>query len=115
MRERDHEHRLERRTGRRILIAGILGTVGGAVLGLVVGAIIFEPGNVAFWTMGVAGAILVGGIAMVQGGFAGLEATDPGHEPSNVTDPLRDDRDLTSTEPETPAWRDDVDGPDARG
>lgn len=104
---------MERRTGRRILLGGVLGTVVGAVLGLVAGAMIFEPGNVAFWTMGVAGAILIGGIATVVGGLAGLERTQPGREPSDVADPLHADPGPTSTEPPTDAWssldRDEVD------
>jgi hypothetical protein len=41
--------------------------------------------------MALAGAILLGGIAAVQGGLAGLEPVDPGSEPSNQADPLRDD------------------------
>jgi predicted phage tail protein len=104
MRERDRERRFERRTRPRIVVAGAVGVVVGAILGAIVGAIVFDVGTAAFWAMVLAGAILVGGIAMVQGGMAALGSTDPGQEPADAADPLRAERGLTSTEPETPAW-----------
>jgi hypothetical protein len=91
-RERDLERRVGRRTGRRIAVGAIIGTVVGAVAGLIVGAIVFEPWSAGHWAMTLALAILVGGIAMVQGGLAGLDAADPGSEPTHGGDPLRDER-----------------------
>jgi len=90
MNDRDREHRVQRRTGRRIVVGAIVGAVAGAIVGLIAGALIFEPGNVAFWTMGLGGAILGGGIAFVQGGFAGLESVNPGNEPFEHDEPLED-------------------------
>lgn len=117
MDERDRERRLERRTGRRILLGAVVGTLLGAALGLLVGAFVFEPWTAAHWTMGLAGAILGGGIAMVQGGLAGLESGDPGAEPSTQRDPLRDQRGWTSHERDERSQRApderEVDGGDA--
>lgn len=97
-RERDLEHRFERRTGRRIVVGAILGTALGAIVGLIVGAFVFRPWTPGHWAMTLALAILGGGIAMVQGGLAGLESTDPmdGQQPlgdgEGWTSPEKDER-----------------------
>lgn len=85
----------------------IVGTLVGGSLGLLVGAFVFDPWTAAHWTMAFAGAILGGGIALVQGGITGLEATQPGSEPSNTADPLRAESGPTSTEGQTRAWPSD--------
>jgi hypothetical protein len=48
--------------------------------------------------MGFAGAILGGGIALVQGGMTGLEAVNPGAEPYERQHPVGDDDGWTSPE-----------------
>jgi len=98
MGERERERRLRRRTGRRILVGGVVGAVIGGALGLLIGAFLFDPWTPAHWAMALAGVILGGGIAMVQGGLMGLEPVDPGAEPSNLQDPIRDENGWTSPE-----------------
>jgi MFS family permease len=98
MDERDREHRIGRRTGRRMLIGGVVGTALGAALGLLVGAFVVAPWTAAHWAIAFAGAILGGGIALVQGGLAGLEPVNPGAEASGDADPLRDATGWTSVE-----------------
>jgi hypothetical protein len=98
MDEQDREGRVKRRTGRRVVVGGIIGTVIGAGVGLLIGAFIFDPWTAGHWAIAVALAILGGGIGMVQGGLSGLESVDPGAEPSTVRDPVRDEKRWTSRE-----------------
>jgi len=98
MDELGRERRLERRTGRRMVVGGVVGAVIGAALGLLVGAFVVDPWTPAHWAMALGGVILGGGIAMVQGGLTGLEAVDPGAEPSSMDDPIRDESGWTSPE-----------------
>jgi hypothetical protein len=77
----DRERNFERRGGRRIVVVGIACTIVGAVLGWIVGAIVFRPWGAGDWAMALGGAILIGGIGFVWGGLWGLEAVNPGAEP----------------------------------
>ena len=92
MDERDVERRFERRAGRRLVVGAIVGTVVGAIAGLLVGMIVFRPWTGGDLAMALAGAILLGGVGGVWGGLAGLEPADPGREPLERADPLRDER-----------------------
>jgi hypothetical protein len=94
----ERERKVERRAVRRVAGAAVLGALIGALLGLATGAAIFAPWNAGDWTMALAGAILGGGIASVQGGLSGLESVNPGREPAEHDRPVREVRSWTSPE-----------------
>jgi len=90
MDERDLERRFERRAGRRLVVSAIAGIALGAVAGLLVGMAFFRAWSGADIAMALGGAILFGGIGAVWGGLAGLEPADPGREPLERAEPMRD-------------------------
>ena len=91
------EDRTWSRLQRNLVIGAGIGAVVGVVLGLIIGSIVFgQPGPIA--ASALAGAIGIGGLGAFWGLLSGLESPDPGHEPGEVDEPLRDVPDLTSEE-----------------
>jgi len=91
------EDRTWSRLQRNLVIGAGIGAVAGVVLGLIIGSIVFgRPGPIA--ASALAGAIGLGGLGAFWGLLSGLESPDPGHEPGQVDEPLRDVPDLTSEE-----------------
>jgi hypothetical protein len=77
------------RLTRRLRTGLLVGLIGGAVVGAVIGAIAGggRLPSILMWSMlGLAG-LVVGGI---WGGFGGLENPDPGAEPTQSAEPVRD-------------------------
>lgn len=91
------EDRTWSRVQRNLVIGGAVGVVVGIVLGLIVGAVGFHrPGAIA--TAALAGAIGLGGLGAFWGLLGSLESPDPGDEPGQVDEPLRDVPELTREE-----------------
>jgi hypothetical protein len=89
------EDRTWSRLQRNLVIGAGIGAVVGIVLGLIVGSIVFDrAGPIA--ASALAGAIGIGGLGAFWGLLSGLESPDPGHEPGQVDEPLRDVPELTS-------------------
>lgn len=89
------EDRTWSRLQRNLVVGAAIGGTIGIVLGLVIGAIVFSrPGAIA--ASALAGAIGIGGIGAFWGLLSGLESPDPGEEPGQVDEPLRDVPEMTS-------------------
>jgi hypothetical protein len=91
------EDRTWSRIQRNLLIGAGVGAAMGVVLGLIIGAIVFSRAG-AIGAAALAGAIGIGGLGAFWGLLSGLESPDPGNEPGQVDEPLRDVPDLTSEE-----------------
>ncbi len=92
----DEDHTWSRLQRNLVIGAGVGATIG-IVLGLTIGAIVFSrPGAIA--ASALAGAIGIGGLGAFWGLLSGLESPDPGNEPGQVDEPLRDVPELTSEE-----------------
>ena len=79
-----------RRTGRHLWLGAIAGTIGGALIGLLIGAIAFESTR-AIWGSVLAGAIFIGGVSTFIAGISSLEPPRPGRELSpEAADPVSD-------------------------
>jgi len=90
----DEEDRTWSRLQRNLVVGAVVGATVGIVVGLIIGLIVFSrPGAVA--TSALAGAIGIGGIGAFWGLLSGLESPDPGNEPGQVDEPIRDVRGLT--------------------
>lgn len=92
------EHRHARRWVTRIGLGAAIGGSLGFVLGLIWGSIAYRVGSPAMWAVVGACAIFLGVLGGFVGGMSGLESPDPGHEPSQVDEPLEEPRDLTGRE-----------------
>jgi hypothetical protein len=91
------EDRTWSRLQRNLVIGAGIGAVVGVVLGLIIGSIVFgRPGPIA--ASALAGTIGIGGLGAFWGLLSGLESPDPGREPGQVDEPLRDVPGLTSEE-----------------
>jgi hypothetical protein len=93
----DDEDRTWSRLQRNLVIGGIVGGTLGIVVGLVIGAIVFSRAG-AIAASALAGAIGIGGIGAFWGLLSGLESPDPGNEPGQVDEPIRDVREMTREE-----------------
>jgi hypothetical protein len=93
-RERRHARRWVTRTGLGAAIGGSIGLV----VGLIWGSIAYRVGSLAMWAVVASCAIFLGILGAFVGGMSGLESPDPGHEPSQVDEPLEEPRDLTGRE-----------------
>jgi hypothetical protein len=83
----ERDDRAWRRIQRRLIAGMLTGAAIGVVVGLVLGAIVFQRIG-AILAAGLAGAIGIGGIGAFWGVLAALESPDPGHEPSEVEEPI---------------------------
>ena len=93
----DDEDRTWSRLQRNLVIGALIGATVGVVVGLIIGVIVFQrPGAIA--ASALAGAIGIGGIGAFWGLLSGLESPDPGHEPGQAENPIRDVPDMTSEE-----------------
>ena len=93
-RERRHARRWVRRIGLGAAIGGSIGLL----VGLTWGSIAYRAGSLAMWTVVASCAIFLGILGAFVGGISGLESPDPGHEPSQVNEPLEEPHDLTGRE-----------------
>jgi hypothetical protein len=79
-----------RRTGRHLWLGAIAGSIGGALVGWLIGSIAFESAR-AIWGSVVAGAIFIGGVSTFIAGISSLEPPRPGRElSSGAADPVSD-------------------------
>ena len=92
------EQRHARRWVSRIVIGGAIGIVAGVVIGVIWGLIAYRAGSFAMWAVVAACGIFLGVLGAFVGGLAGLESPDPGREPMQVDDPLREPEGLTGPE-----------------
>jgi hypothetical protein len=92
------EQRHARRWVTRIGLGAAIGGSIGLVVGLIWGSIAFRVGSPAMWAVVASCAIFLGILGAFVGGMSGLESPDPGHEPSQVDEPLEEPRDLTGRE-----------------
>jgi len=91
------EDRTWSRLQRNAIIGAAVGAAIGGIVGLIVGAIVFQrPGAVA--ASALAGVIGIGGLGAFWGVLGSLESPDPGDEPGQVEEPLRDVSELTREE-----------------
>jgi hypothetical protein len=91
----DHdEDRTWSRLQRNVVIGAGVGAVIGIVIGLIVGAIAFQRTS-AIAASALAGAIGLGALGAFWGVLASLESPDPGNEPGQVDEPVRDVPELT--------------------
>jgi hypothetical protein len=91
------EDRTWSRVQRNLVIGAAVGATIGVVLGLIIGMIVFQrPGAIA--AAALAGAIGIGGLGAFWGLLGSLESPDPGDEPGQVDEPLRDVPELTTEE-----------------
>ncbi|HJX08014.1 MAG TPA: hypothetical protein VJ736_08085 [Actinomycetota bacterium] len=89
----DEDHTWSR-VQHNVLIGAAVGVAIGVVVGVIVGAIAFSrPGAIA--ASALAGGIGIGVLATFWGLLSGLESPDPGNEPGQVDQPLRDVGELT--------------------
>jgi hypothetical protein len=93
-RERRHVRRWMSRTA----IGGLCGAAFGALSGGVIGSIPYRAGSLAMWLAVIAAAIFFGAVGALVGGMSSLESPDPGTEPSQFDDPVREPGGLTQTE-----------------
>jgi len=91
------EDRTWSRLQRNLVIGAGVGATIGIVLGLILGAIVFSRQG-AIAASALAGAIGIGGLGAFWGLLSGLESPDPGNEPGQVDEPLRDVPELTGEE-----------------
>ena len=91
------EGRTWSRLQRNLVVGAGVGAVVGVALGLIIGSIVFGRAG-AIVASALAGAIGMGGLGAFWGLLAGLESPDPGNEPGQVDEPVRDVRELTSEE-----------------
>lgn len=102
----------ERRTARflagashRIVLGIVLGVAIGAVVGLVVG-LVWLPGNAGAVATASLGGVIVGApLGAFWAGMSRLESPQPGLEPSQVGDPMRQEE-LTTEERTSPSGED---------
>jgi hypothetical protein len=93
---RDTHH--TRRLSRRLLLGACIGFAACALVGLVIGLIVYRPGSTVMWVT-VFGAGFFGAAAgALTGGMSALESPDPGEEPSQFAHPVSDPDGLTRTE-----------------
>jgi hypothetical protein len=93
----DDEDRAWSRLQRNLVIGAAVGAIVGVVVGLIIGAIVFQrPGAIA--ASAIAGAIGIGGIGAFWGLLSALESPDPGNEPGQAENPIRDVPELTREE-----------------
>ena len=88
------EDRTWSRLQRNLVVGAAVGAAIGIALGLIIGAIVFSRAG-AIAASALAGAIGIGGIGAFWGLLSGLESPDPGNEPGQVDEPLRDVPELT--------------------
>jgi hypothetical protein len=88
------EDRTWSRVQRNAVIGGAVGAAIGLVIGLIAGVIVFQrPGAIA--ASALAGVIGLGILGGFWGLLGSLESPDPGNEPGEVDEPLRDVPELT--------------------
>jgi hypothetical protein len=88
------EDRTWSRVQRNAVIGGAVGALIGGIVGLVVGLIAFQrPGAIVASVL--AGAIGLGVLGAFWGLLGSLESPDPGNEPGEVDEPIRDVPELT--------------------
>jgi hypothetical protein len=88
------EDRTWSRVQRNAVIGGAVGAGIGLVIGLIVGVIAFQrPG--AIGASALAGVIGLGVLGAFWGLLGSLESPDPGNEPGEVDEPIRDVPELT--------------------
>jgi hypothetical protein len=81
--------RVGRRAGPRIALGFVVGPAAGALLGLLVGVVAFEPGSRGMWASIVAGLVF----GALGGFWGGLSSLGP---PSEQDDPLPREDDAAS-------------------
>jgi hypothetical protein len=94
MSDRD-EDRTWSRLQRNVVIGAGAGAVIGILIGLIVGAVAFQRTG-AIAASALAGAIGLGALGAFWGVLGSLESPDPGNEPGEVDEPVRDVPELTS-------------------
>jgi hypothetical protein len=95
--ESPSQARMHRRLGRRLPLGGLLGAIAGAVVGALVGLLFFE-GSAAILTSALAAGVFGVGVGMLTAGYSSLESPDPGAEPSDTVQPVRDRPDAVREE-----------------
>jgi hypothetical protein len=94
MADRNDEDRTWSRLQRNVVIGAGVGAVVGIAVGLIVGAIAFQRSG-AIAASALAGAIGLGVLGAFWGVLGSLESPEPGNEPGDVDEPLRDVHELT--------------------
>jgi hypothetical protein len=89
------EDRTWSRVQRNAVIGAAVGAIVGGVIGLIVGVIVFQRSSAVVAAV-LAGVIGLGGLGAFWGLLGSLESPDPGNEPGEVDEPLRDVPELTS-------------------
>jgi hypothetical protein len=90
--------RIRKRLGKRLIGGLLVGVALGIGIGIVVGSTVYRAGSSAMWAVIIAAAVFAGTIGAFLGGMASLESPDPGLEPSQFDDPLKDPQGLISEE-----------------
>ncbi len=96
LQRRDRTH--ERRWLYRLGIGAGLGAILGAMMGTTWGLMVYRPGSLAMWGVLLASTMFLSGVGALAGGMSGLESPDPGKEPSQYDDPVREPSGLTRVE-----------------
>jgi hypothetical protein len=93
---RDSRH--TRRLSRRLLLGACIGFAACALVGLIVGLIVFRPWSTVMWVTVIGAGFFGAAVGALTGGMSALESPDPGEEPSEFAHPVSDPGGLTRTE-----------------
>jgi hypothetical protein len=93
---RDSHH--TRRLSRRLLVGACIGFGACALIGLVVGLIVYRPWSTVMWVTVIGAGFFGAAVGALTGGMSALESPDPGEEPSQFAHPVSDPDGLTRTE-----------------
>ena len=81
--------RLRKRLGMRLPLGGLIGATIGAVIGVALGYVMFDRAG-AILTAILGSALFGFAVGMLVAGYSSLESPDPGTEPSDTVDPVKD-------------------------
>jgi hypothetical protein len=88
-------------------VGAVIGGLACALIGLVVGLIVYRPGSTVMWVTSVGAGFFGAAAGALAGGMSALESPDPGEEPSQFEHPVSDPSGLTSTESDQPSTEHD--------
>jgi hypothetical protein len=93
---RDSRH--TSRLSRRLLVGACIGFAACALVGLIVGLIVYRPWSTVMWVTTIGAGFFGAAAGALTGGMSALESPDPGEEPSQFEHPVSDPTGLTRTE-----------------